>query len=132
MKKIRVILLATFMVGLGFASVNAQDKTWVVSKDVQKVANKKQYENTESEKSHLKPTSYSFPAVVLSKDVQKVSNPSLQNQAPQGNDNFALQALSATRQRDSPCPEWIGGDHRKYDYWEGEERVCVLCLLLVL
>jgi hypothetical protein len=85
MKKTRIILLATFMVGLGFATVNAQDKTWVVSKDVQKVANKKQYENTESEKSHLKPTSYSFPAVVLSKDVQKVSNPSLQNQAPQGN-----------------------------------------------
>lgn len=85
MKKIGILVLATFIVGLAFTNVNAQKKTWVVSKDVQKVANKKEYKSTESEESHIKPVSYDYPLVVLSKDVQKVSNPEMQNQVAQGN-----------------------------------------------
>ncbi len=87
MKKISAFLVIALVASLGLVNVQAQSgkKGWVVSKDVQKVANKKQYESTEREKSHLTPVSYNFPAMVISKDVQKVSKPSLQDQPDRGN-----------------------------------------------
>lgn len=54
--------------------VNAQNEKpgWVVSKDVQKVANKTQYESVDKQKSMLQPVSVFTPSFVISKRMQTV------------------------------------------------------------
>lgn len=54
---------------MGAVSANAQSSTAWVSKDVQRVANKKAFENEEIKKSHIQASTVSFPAIVISKGI---------------------------------------------------------------
>jgi hypothetical protein len=74
MKKqvIGITLMSMFLMGAVFA--NAQSgSSLVVSKDVQRVANKKAFENRDIERSHIQASTVSFPAIVISKGIVRPS-----------------------------------------------------------
>lgn len=80
MKRIALVLAAAFLVTVGF-SAQAQSGL-PISKDVQKVANKKALENQEQS---LQTTSVPLPALVVSKSIQSIPNPALITADSQGN-----------------------------------------------
>ena len=71
MKKqlIGITLTGMFLMGAVFANAQSAGSTWVVTKDVQRVANKMAFENEDIKKSHIQASTVSFPAIVISKGI---------------------------------------------------------------
>jgi len=62
-------LIGLFLMGAFFANAQASNPNWIVSKDVQRVANKAAFSNEERDRSHFRAASVDFPSIVISKGV---------------------------------------------------------------
>lgn len=73
MKKqvIGITLMSMFLMGAVFANAQSGSSAWVVSKDVQRIANKKSFEDENSRRSHIQARTVSFPAIVISKGIAR-------------------------------------------------------------
>ena len=82
--KERIGFMGLFVLGVFFANAQASNSHpgWVVSKDVQKVANKKMYDDEKLRKSHFRAPSVGLPSWIISKGVHRGGSESSQ---PKGN-----------------------------------------------
>ncbi len=85
----RIALMGLFLLGVFFTNAQTREShpAWVVSKDVQKVANKKMYNDENMRKSYMMAPSVGTPSWIISKGVyryDKESAPSQGNVAMKG------------------------------------------------
>ena len=75
-------LMGLFLLGVFFANAQTREShpAWVVSKDVQKVANKKMYEDENLRKSHMRAPSIGTSSWIISKGVNRYDKGSTQLQ----------------------------------------------------
>jgi anti-sigma factor RsiW len=76
MKRVLATSILTFaIIAMGTNFADAQTKSsWIPTKAVQKIANKKLYTSDEVKASHIEAKSAAIPAQVVSKRVQRVTN----------------------------------------------------------
>ena len=76
----RITLMGLFLLGVFFANAQTREShpAWVVSKDVQKVANKKMYDDENMRKSHMMAPSIGAPSWIISKGVHRSGKESTQ------------------------------------------------------
>jgi hypothetical protein len=73
MKKqvIGITLMSMFLMSAVFANAQSSSSAWVVSKDVQRIANKKSFEDENARRSHIQASTVSLPAIVISKGIAR-------------------------------------------------------------
>lgn len=81
-KRINTGILTLAIIIFGAGVTHAQTKSsWIPTKGVQRIANKKLYTSEEVKASHIEARSTTIPDVVVSKKVQRISNRELMEDA---------------------------------------------------
>ena len=79
----KIALIALFSLGAFVAQ--AQTPSWIVSKNVQKVANKKAFADTDDSKSQLTTETRAYAPRIVSKGVHRINNPAVGDAKATGN-----------------------------------------------
>ena len=122
MKNLLTCITVVGIMAMASITVNAQavNSSRIVSKDVQRVANKKAFENKNLTSSNIQALSQPFPAIVISKGiVRSPASPPQGNIVSKGYPTWAIskgvarknqERIHGTRARDAPDKAFFTGD----------------------